>query len=356
MFDENEMSIVVIDNQKLPLVLRDTVIDTSDCKSIKEGVSNYDKLRQFFADRVLLPSRQNAKQILESIQNSQKLTEKDRMELSLKCRAVSMTDNFWVKEDEEDITFGEVNIRSRKLSDIVFQISMKGTPVSIEHSLLDADISTKGMFRKTWIRLEDGVYLCKSDMTSEKVNTKAEIEVSRLLDEAGYPHVVYDEYLRDGEFCCLCKCFADDKYSFVDAEYVKAYVERKGIKFLDYIHDRFLTKFADMVIIDYCFGNPDEHINNWGFMVDNNTNEVVDLGPIFDNNQAMIIFQTGKEKEFDELIYEPTGSTMLQAALKYIEYASVDLSGVSNLNVRKRYEYLQKAKKAKALMNRVLGE
>lgn len=336
-FDNEEKTITVLNNDMLPLPLIDMVKDTEQCKSIAEGVKNYDRLRTFFADRVLSLSREHAKQILESIGNSQKLTEEERVKLSLRCRAVSVNDNFWVKENDEPLSFADVNIRHRSLSDVAFQICMKGTPVSISHDFLAADISEKGMFRKTWMRQDGKLVLCKSDSTTNKTNTISEIEVSRMLDEVGASHIQYKKYTHDNELCCVCECMSDDEHSFIDAEYVKAYIENHGGNFLNYIKENFEEEFANMVVIDYCFGNPDEHINNWGFMVNSRTNKVEAFAPLFDYNQAMIIFETHKEAEFDELIYDPTGRTMKESVAEWAPFATIDLSKVHSARVAERY-------------------
>lgn len=339
-FDNEEKTIVVKNNQMLPLQLVDNLQNTEDCRTIAEGVKNYDKLRTFFADRVLSLSRENAKQILESIGNSQKLTEEERVKLTLKCRAVSVNDNFWVKKDDEEIRFSDINIRHRSLSEVAFAICMKGTPVSISHNLLAADISAKGMFRKTWMRIEDKLFLCKSDQTDKKWNTKAEIEASNLLDEVEADHIPYKEYFKNGEYCCICECFCSDEYSFVDAEYVKAYIENHNGNFLEYIRANFPEQFANMVVADYCLGNPDEHINNWGFLVNNETNTVERLAPLFDYNQSMLIFDLHTESSFDELVYDPTGKTMLDSAIEWLPFASIDFSKVSDSRVADRYNSL----------------
>ncbi len=323
-FDNEDKTVKVLDNHYLPFILKDNIKDTDACKTISEGVKNYDLLRTFLSDRVLVLSRENAKAILQSTRNSQKLTEEERVLLALKCKALSVTDNFWVKENTEQTKFDDVNIRKNHLSDL-FQISILGKPVSLEHTVLAPDIDTKGMFAKTWERKPDGLYLFKSDKTTDKVNTKAEILVSDVLDACDFHnHVHYSREIREGVYGCICECMTDDRQSLVDADYVKYYMERHSRNFLDYVNEYHLTGFADMVIADYMIFNPDRHINNWGFMVSNVDNEIKTLAPLYDFNQALIACLTKADKDFDSLIYEPTGKTMLESAIEYLPYATID--------------------------------
>ena len=50
--------------------------------------------------------------------------------------------------------------------------------------------------------------------------------------------------------------------------------------------------YYGMNILDYLVGNIDRHPENWGFLVDNRTNEYVSLYPIMDFNQSFGSYDT----------------------------------------------------------------
>lgn len=325
-FDTEDYLIKVLNNKMLPYQLKDNIKNSEDLTSISEHIRNYDKLRHFFADRVLSLSRENAKNILQSLNENQRLSEEQSYQLSLKCRGLSVSDNFWTKQDEEEIAFADVNIRKQSLNEAIFQVSMKGTPVSLQHSMLAADISLRGMFKKTWVREDGELYLYKSDNTLNYTNTKNEIKVSNMLDKSTINHVRYTAQVKDDVFCCKCKCFVDDDTSFVEAEYIKGWIERNGGNFIDYIKHNFKQDFANMVVCDYLFANPNRHINNWGFLVDSDNNEIKGLAPLFDHNQALIAFDLHKEKEFNELIYGPTNKPMLASIIEWLPSSNVEFT------------------------------
>lgn len=306
-FDTEDYSVVVLENNLLPPAL----VGRMKGKPLVV----YDNLRHFFANRVLSISRHNAKAMLQSIGNSQRLTEEESFRLSLSCRGVSVSDSYWIKGDNEQLKFIDVNIRNNSLSDVVFDITMKGTPVSLQRNLLAADISTQGMFRKCWVREEDGLYLYKSDKTNEYLNTKMELEISEVLDLAGVNSVRYQPATRDGIFCCKSKCFTNDTISFVEAE----------LLLQDY-SELFTESFANMVVTDYVIANPDRHNSNWGYLYNTDTAEIFTMAPLFDHNQAGIALLFGKEKEFEELLYPPTGLTIRESVQLWLPKATVDFS------------------------------
>ena len=50
--------------------------------------------------------------------------------------------------------------------------------------------------------------------------------------------------------------------------------------------------YYGMNILDYLVGNIDRHPENWGFLVDNETNDYISLYPIMDFNQSFGCYDT----------------------------------------------------------------
>lgn len=343
-FDTDEFYINIINNQLLPFTLKDYIKSTENITSMKEILKYNDAVRNFFADRTLSISRENAKILLNCINSSQKPTTEERCKLSLSCRGVAMTDSFWVKQEEESITFEEVNLRRRSLSDVIFPIALNGQHISVQRELLEAEIVTQGMFRKAWRREKDGVYLWKSDKTSNYSNTMAELLNSDILDHSNIEHVRYIEDSYDGMLIAKCKCIADDTISLIDAEYVKQYCSHTGKNFSD-ILAAYETKVSNMTISDYLLGNTDRHINNWGFLIDSATNEIMDMAPLYDHNQALCSIGW-ENSSFDELIYEPTGKKMRESALAALENSSICFMEAPDW-LNRKFNSLQEEKETK---------
>ena len=47
-----------------------------------------------------------------------------------------------------------------------------------------------------------------------------------------------------------------------------------------------------MNILDYLTGNTDRHVENWGFLIDNKTNNYISLYPLMDFNQCFLSYDT----------------------------------------------------------------
>ena len=110
---------------------------------------------------VLSLDRKYAKEILNSIGVAQAVTDKDRAMISLSYHGVSLTDVYWVRKQEESISFRDINLYDNPLNDAVVELSLKGRQMTVTNQELAQDLSTKGCFPKAWIRRKKGFTLLK---------------------------------------------------------------------------------------------------------------------------------------------------------------------------------------------------
>lgn len=291
--------------------------------SIQDSVRYLETFKDFLANRTLNPSRDNAKAILNSVNLPQSMKTAERIQITLACNALTMTDNFWVTDENDTRTFQEVNLRNNHLKDAAYAIAVLGVNASATKEIMEPDISTNGMFPKTWYRDSSGIELWKTDRYMNNVNTRAEREVSKLLDFTNVSHVHYDGFQRDGRFLVKCKCLATDEYSVIDAFALKDWCSHVGIDFLGYLEEHYLTDLAKMCVIDYVVANTDRHLGNINFFVDNSTNRVCGMTPLFDHNQSLVADNLGTS--VDDLVYSLTDSSMLQTAIKYFRFSELEI-------------------------------
>lgn len=339
-FDLEDMYLEVLNNDFLPYALKDFVKTTNYNNFIK-SIRDIECLRDFLSGRMLSMSRENAKVILNVLALPQTLKTEERVKIVLMCRCLSMTDNFWTKEDDENIRFEDVCLRNVKLSDASYKIAILGKHISACIDDLKSDLLTNGMFAKTWRRSEQGIELWKTDKSPKNINAHAEVDVSKILKKSNIQHVHYRGEVQDNLFFAVSKCFTDNNTSFVCAQEIKDYCHHIGISFTEYVEQNYTKDFANMTVCDYVLANTDRHFENWGFLINNETNKIKSFAPLFDHNQALIADYF--DVNIDELVYEPTGNTFansIKIASKVSDFA-IDES-VLPIKCRERYKkYLQ---------------
>lgn len=330
-FDFEDTYIEVVNNEFLPFELRDYVkTTTSTIEGVKKTLSDIETLKDFLVSRTLNLSRQNAKNILNIAALPQSLKISERMKIALCCHDLIMTDQFWIKKDTEDIRYSSVDLKKKRLSDASYEIAILGKRISATQEELIPDLSTLGMAPKYWHQKDGEVFISKTD-TDGASSVESELRACSYLEKMGIDCVHYDSYARDGIRFAISKCIANEQVSLIHAQAVRDWCAHTNRDFLLFVTEKFLTEFSNMCVCDYVFGNTDRHFENWGFIVDNNTNEIISFAPLYDHNQAFLCdnFHT----DINELIYEPCNTTYLLAIKRYAPYSTADFSKLKDLSI-----------------------
>ena len=245
------------------------------------------------ASRVLSLDRKYAKELLNSIGVSQATTDLERAKISLLYHCVSLTDVYWVRQYGEEITFAEINLYDKSLNDAIVELSLKGRQMTVTNKELATelaqDLSTKGCFPKAWIRRGKEFILLK-DGGEDAV--ERELLASRLCQCFDFKQVKYKEGFYDGQKVTESRIITSKQYSIVSRMAFGVYAQNHDLDVVDECLRIDKETYYGMNILDYLVGNIDRHPENWGVLVDNQTNEYVSLYPIMDLNQSFGSYDT----------------------------------------------------------------
>lgn len=310
-YNDNYTKLEVLNNDFLPFSLRD-YIKTTDSMDLDKCIDDINTLRDYLAGRVIKYNRENAKTILNVASLSQSLNQKEKLKIVEACNGLTMTDNFWIKDEGDNRLFKDVCLRNNKLSEASYIIAILGKHISATREELKPDLTTLGMFAKYWKRSESGkVELWKTDKTTENINTNAEILVSDILEGSNVNYVKYRKEHKDDKDFAVSECIASNDVSYIHMIEIADWCAHTGRDFLRLMNQYFKDDFYKMCLVDYVIFNTDRHIENWGVLVDNSTNEIISLAPLMDHNQALIADYMGID--IDELIYEPMNKTFAES-------------------------------------------
>lgn len=252
-------------------------------------INNLNNFYHWCASRVLSLDRKYAKEILNSIGVAQAVTDRDRAEISLSYHCVSLTDIYWVRTKGEDISFESINLYENPLNEAIVELSLRGRQMTVTNQELAPDLSTRGCFPKAWIR-RNGFFLLLKNGGEDAV--KRELLASRISQCFDFRQVVYEEDFYAGERVTKSRLITSRKYSIVSKMAFDIYACNHD---LDTVKECVRTDpvtFYGMNILDYLVGNTDRHPENWGFLVDNETNQYLSLYPIMDFNQSFYHYDT----------------------------------------------------------------
>lgn len=257
--------------------------------------NNAAEFQHWCASRMLSLDRTHAKAILNAIGASQSPTDRDRAQIALSCRCVSLTDVYWVRQQGEAVSFAQVNLYENSLNEAIVELSLKGRALTVTNQELVTprdlahDLSTRGLFPKAWVR-RNGSFILLKDGGADTV--RRELLASQICRCFNVPQVLYEPGKYDNEPISHSRIITSLDRSIVPMRAFEVRCINEDLDYLEEIKKLDARAYYGMNILDYLTGNTDRHMENWGLLVDNDTNEPISLHPLMDFNQCFDAYDT----------------------------------------------------------------
>lgn len=221
------------------------------------------------------------------------ISEKSDEEIVLEVNAATVTDTYWVKEEDSALTWEEDDFTKAEFSGL----ALTGTyndycRAQRSKTRKTPELTNTGSFEKCW-RMRDGEWwLYKEGNPNELFS---ELFAYRLGKELGFAMAEYrlgTRYIKSGTRCILSRDFTQrHRYNFEPIvalvgdspdDYQRTY--QKIYK----LSPKAASDYVSLLFMDALLCNPDRHEYNFGFLSDPMTGDIIGLAPNFDNNMALI--------------------------------------------------------------------
>lgn len=306
--------------------------------------NNYYTILSWLGSRALPLSRKNAKWIYNLLRIEQLSSDNEKAKVAIICRAVSVLDNYWLKLEDDATTWESINVRHNPLNEVIAQVALHGTSLTLQGSLCSPELTTNGAYAKAWRRHADGnLWLYK---LGANVNTESRIEVmcSNLLDKMNVRHCHYEAGEDDGEYVCMCPSMTDDNISILPGMDFYTYCNANGLNFEKELLKIDADSIYKMWIVDYLLSNRDRHGQNWGLYYKPKTMDIVGCHPLFDHNNAFDndwMHDRDKEYQFGNMtIREAAHRAMSRVDFHFI----ADITREDFITERQYKEFMSRAK------------
>ncbi|MDO5387519.1 MAG: HipA protein, partial [Pseudomonadota bacterium] len=137
------------------------------------------------------------------------------------ARCLSLTDTFWMKRADENITWNDVSLYRNPFDDVIARIAFDGTGMyGRQNSPTSPEYATSGSFAKCWIREGSEISLLKRGSTgyaNAGFEPYSEKLASDVLDAAHIDHVPYSVVNYHGKLASKCPLFTSEDAGFVSA-------------------------------------------------------------------------------------------------------------------------------------------
>ena len=287
-------------------------------------INNVISFHSWCASRLIPRDRTYAKEILNSIGASQSVTDRERAQIALSYHCLSLLDVFWVKGEKENILFEDINLYTHSLSNALVDIALRGHQMAVTNAhLLANDLSTGGCYPKAWVRKDDGFYLYK-DGGQDAV--EREVLASKICRCFDCHQVLYEQGMFENEPVSISKIMTSQRYSLVTYAAYDVYCTNHDWNTLDKILELDDHGYYMMNILDYLVGNTDRHWENWGLLVDNETNQPIRLHDLMDFNRAF--------RQYDTL----DGANCLTVGKRHLSQREAAVEAIQKIGVCQIYD------------------
>lgn len=216
-----------------------------------------------------------------------RMTDTSDIATVLRAHAATVTDNYWFKKDDEDISYKDILFNDDSYADV----ALFGTFESVSSAeKLDPsrskspELTNIGSFEKCW-KLHNGKwFMYKRENAREQFS---EIFISKLCQHFGYDTAAYEKH----DDCVITPDFTENKrYDFEPAVAFVGENEDYSVNYQKLLtfSPEIAEDYVKLLFVDTVCYNMDRHTNNYGLLRDAETGEVVRLAPNFDNNIALI--------------------------------------------------------------------
>lgn len=253
------------------------------------------EFNKWWKNRQIPASRKGLKEVL----HNSNVYDKDNFDLlDAKAYCLSLSDQYWVKGVDEEISWESINFFDNEFSEDIGKILFNGGKTALNLNLNTPDMTSNGNYEKRWKIIDGERYLLKAgskiynqEPFNELIATKL---YERLLNKDEY--VEYSVIFDDDKAISKCKNFItkntelvpawkiNEYYEFLDDEdkythYIRC-LNNLGIKDAETLTDK-------MIVCDYIIANKDRHFNNFGVIRDVNTLKFIGVAPLFDNGCSL---------------------------------------------------------------------
>lgn len=207
-------------------------------------------------------------------------------------KGLSLNDCYWVLEEGDPSAFGKANLYDNRMSQLLAQVAFTGYGSSRRSGFTSSpEFTTNGMLPKCWRRIDGKIYLYKggtSGFANAGFEPYSEYYAADLAQTIGVNAINYGIHRWKGILCSSCELFTSKNSSFVPvANVVKSGGWDAVVAAYDSLGQDFQEALADMMSFDALICNTDRHLGNFGFLVDNASNEIKAPAPLFDHGNSL---------------------------------------------------------------------
>lgn len=268
-------------------------------------------LEGWLASRAIDTHRTNSRLLKKAL----RLHTADDAQTALAVNAATVTDRYWFRPEGSTASYEDIRFKENYFD----SLALRGDPNGFSHKpSRTPELTNTGSYEKCWRLINGAWWMYKSGNQNEYFS---ELFISRLGEKLGFDMVHYeldDGYIRSKNFTDGTSYIFEPMSSLVgeNDDYAVCFDAIYAISL------ELAKEYLKIIWLDSVCYNMDRHTENFGFLRDVHTGEIVSMAPNYDNNIALISrgYPNSTDREHDGIIRffrefiqnNPTAKAMLQ--------------------------------------------
>lgn len=247
----------------------------------------------WLASRAIDSHRTNSRLLKKAL----RLKNPDDAQTVLAVNAATITDCYWFRPEGSTACYEDIRFKENYFD----MLALRGDPDSFSRRpSRTPELTNIGSFEKCWKLIDGQWWMYKSGNSQEYFS---ELFICRLGEKLGLSMAHYEidgEYIRSLDFTEGAKVNFEPIKSIVgeNEEYENCFTV------LNELSSELARQYLLLIWMDSICYNMDRHTENFGFLRNVQTGEILSLAPNYDNNIALIAkgYPKDKSREHDGLI------------------------------------------------------
>ena len=249
-------------------------------------------LNNWWKDRSIPASRSRFKEVMAEMDIH------SSVELLERCFGLSLSDQYWIKEENSKIEWNDINFFENDFSEDMGKLLMGQINYSDDLDIFSPDNSSDGNLKKKWKIINGIRYLVKGGNSFNNQEPFNEIIATKLYERIlkNEDYVPYELIQENGMYYSACPTMVNTDEELVSAYYIDRTIKQRGN---DSLYTHFLEacnslnipnaklQIDKMIVCDYIIANYDRHYRNFGAIRNVNTLEWTGIAPIFDSGSSL---------------------------------------------------------------------
>lgn len=301
----------------------------------RQGRPDRAALNAWWTERSIPASRSGIQEALETLEIT------DTKMLLVRCFGLSLSDHYWIKPEDSELTWDQINFFENPFSDDIGDVLFGANKNANALDFSSPDSTSDGNLKKRWKIIDGKRCLVKGGSNPFRQQPFNEVIAAGIMERLHIPHVPYCVMWNQDAPYSVCEDFVSSETELIPAWRIIQTMKKANdvsayehfVKCANSLGIPNVVPFLDrMIVLDFLIANEDRHLNNFGAIRNAETLEWVGMAPIYDSGSSLGYDKVATEIRFERnIICKPFKNHHKEQLTLVSDYSWIHFEALSDI-------------------------